>query len=62
MHGLGHQRPNFERFSSDSTIKVVVCTIAFGMGISIPNVEIVLHWVCPKNRLHIGKSLEEQED
>ena len=42
---------------TDSKIKVVVCTIAFGMGISIPNVEIVLHLGCPKNPLAYWQEL-----
>jgi superfamily II DNA helicase RecQ len=44
----------------DSTIKVLVCTIAFGMGVSISDTEIVIHWGAPKSILaywqEIGRS------
>jgi Werner syndrome ATP-dependent helicase len=29
--------------------KVIICTVAFGMGIDIPNIRLVLHYSCPKN-------------
>ncbi|XP_060588190.1 uncharacterized protein LOC132743655 [Ruditapes philippinarum] len=44
----------------DSTIKVLVCTVAFGMGVSISDTEIVIHWGAPKSILaywqEIGRS------
>lgn len=37
--------------SKNSAIKVLVCTVAFGMGIEIPDVEIVIHWGSPSSVL-----------
>jgi superfamily II DNA helicase RecQ len=36
---------------SDSKIRVVVATIAFGLGVNITNVRYVVHWGIPKNHL-----------
>lgn len=35
----------------DSVIRVLVCYIAFGMGIDIPDVRVVVLWGLPKNML-----------
>ena len=29
----------------ESTLHVVICTVAFGMGIDCPNVQQIIHWV-----------------
>jgi superfamily II DNA helicase RecQ len=33
-----------EILKSGSVIRVVICTIAFGMGINIPDIDLVIHW------------------
>ena len=32
---------------SDSTLRIVFATVAFGMGIDIPDIEQVIHWGAP---------------
>ena len=38
-----------QRFSSDSSLRVVVATIAFGMGIDCPDVRRIIHWGPPSD-------------
>jgi superfamily II DNA helicase RecQ len=33
-----------EMSKPDSVIRLVICTIAFEMGINIPDIEVVIHW------------------
>ena len=35
----------------DSSIRILVCTVAFGMGVSIPDVDFVIHWGVPRSIL-----------
>ena len=35
--------------SKDGNIDVLMCTIAFGLGINIKNLSIIVHWGAPKN-------------
>ena len=37
------------RFSSDSSLRVVVATIAFGMGLDCPDVRRIIHWGPPSD-------------
>ena len=33
----------------DGVLKILVCTVAFGMGVSILDIDLVIHWGAPKN-------------
>jgi superfamily II DNA helicase RecQ len=33
-----------EMSKPDSVIRLAICTIAFGMGINIPDIEVIIHW------------------
>ena len=35
----------------DSSIRILVCTVAFAMGVSIPDVDFVIHWGLPRSTL-----------
>ena len=35
------------QFTSSSSLRVVIATIAFGMGINCPDVRQIIHWVIP---------------
>lgn len=37
--------------NNDSELKCLFSTVAFGMGVQIPNVELVVHWGVPKSVL-----------
>lgn len=34
--------PEFSK--PDSILRLIICTISFGMGINIPDIEVVVHW------------------
>ena len=33
-----------QQFTSSSSLRIVICTIAFGMGINSPDVRVIVHW------------------
>jgi len=43
------ERNKIQKQFMDGDIKCMVATIAFGMGINIPNIRCVIHYSCPKN-------------
>jgi RecQ family ATP-dependent DNA helicase len=43
------KREEIQKQFIDGTIKIMAATIAFGMGINIKNVRLVIHYNCPKN-------------
>ena len=55
LHSSADQKTNdwiIQEFTSTtSIIRVLVSTIAFGMGVNIPDVEVVIHWGAPKGVL-----------
>jgi Werner syndrome ATP-dependent helicase len=42
-------RTEIQKGFINGTYKCIIATIAFGMGINIPNVRLVIHYNCPKN-------------
>ena len=54
-HGESHaddqQRITALFSNNDSILRCVVCTVAFGMGVSMSNVRHVIHWGPPKDIL-----------
>lgn len=44
-----NKRNDTQQKFNDGNYKCIVATIAFGMGINIPNVRLVIHYNCPKN-------------
>ena len=43
------KRTEIQQDFIDSKFKCIIATIAFGMGINIPTVRLVIHYNCPKN-------------
>lgn len=43
------ERQSVQQDFIDGDIKCIIATIAFGMGINIPGVRLVIHYNCPKN-------------
>ena len=37
--------------SVNGEVKILVCTVAFGMGVNIPNIDLVVHWGVPTSSL-----------
>lgn len=46
----------------DSILRLIICTIAFGMGINIPDIEVVVHWGACDSMMTIGKKWAEQAE
>jgi Werner syndrome ATP-dependent helicase len=44
-----NKRTEIQQKFVEGEIKCIVATIAFGMGINIPNIRLVIHYGCPKN-------------
>lgn len=44
-----NERDNIQKKFNNGDYKCIVATIAFGMGINIPNIRLVIHYGCPKN-------------
>jgi Werner syndrome ATP-dependent helicase len=43
------ERDTIQRNFNSGQYKCIIATIAFGMGINVPNVRLVVHYSCPKN-------------
>ena len=41
----------------DGYIEVLICTGAFGMGVNIPNVDMVIHWGLPSSSLQLWQEV-----
>ncbi|KAK3108661.1 hypothetical protein FSP39_012764 [Pinctada imbricata] len=41
----------------DGSIELLICTIAFGMGIDVKNIDLVIHWGIPKSILHYWQEI-----
>lgn len=43
------ERDTIQKNFNNGQYKCIVATIAFGMGINVPNIRLVIHYSCPKN-------------
>ena len=51
-----------EQFTIPSTLRIVIATIAFGMGINCPDIRQVIHWGFQKILRHIFKRVVVQDE
>ena len=45
------------QFTNDTSLRVVICTIAFGMGIDIPNIRNIVLWGVPDGVCHLWQQV-----
>ena len=48
-----------QRFTSPSSLRIVIATIAFGMGIDCPDVRQIIHWGVPDDEEMFKKQGEQ---
>ena len=52
-----HKSRILERFTKDSNLRVVIATIAFGMGIDIPDIRNIVLWGAPESVCHFWQQI-----
>ena len=54
---ISDQKRIVNTFIKDRSIKILICTVAFGMGIDIPDVHRIYNWGCSNSFMEYWKEI-----